>query len=111
MPLMTVHADKQPSFLAAEAEVFSGEARKVKLDGFLVIGLVHHKRAVQFVVQWIAHWMRTDALRHGLKVAVEDLREVTEPIQTVNFRVHQRHTDRREIAEGLLKFADPALLL
>ena len=54
--------------------------------------------------------MRTDALRHGLKVAVKDLREVTEPIQAVNFRVHQRHTDRRKIAEGL-QVPDPALLL
>ena len=83
MPFMTVHADQQPSFLAAEAEVFSGEAWQVKLDGFLVIGPVHHKRAVQFVVQWIAHWMRTDALRHGLKVAVQDLCEITKPVDVL----------------------------
>ena len=109
MTLMTVHADKQPSFLAAEAEVFSGEARQVELDGFLVFSLLHHERAVQFVVQWIAHRMWADALRYGLKVAVEDLCEVTKPYQTVNFRVLQRHTDRRQITERILKFSDPAL--
>lgn len=111
MTFMTVHANEQPSFLAAEAEVFACESRQVKLDGLLVFRLFHHERAVEFMMQWIAHRMWANAFWHGLKVTVEDLSEVTEPVQAVNFRVHQRHTDWREIAERLLKFADPALLL
>ena len=70
MTLVTVHTNEQPSFLAAKAEVFTGEARKVKLDGLFVFRLLHDKRPVELVVQWIAHRVWANPFWHGLKVAV-----------------------------------------
>ena len=109
MPFVTVHADEQPTFLAAKTEVLTGKAGEVKLDGLLVFGLFNHERTVEFVVQRVAHWMRSNALWHGLEVAVKDLSKIAKAIKAVHFRVHQRHTDRRESPECFLEFANPAL--
>ena len=111
MPLMAIHADKQPAFLASQAQILTGEAGKVELNGFFIVARINHERPVKFVMQWFAHRMRTNTLRHGFQVAVEHLSQGTQSLKTVNFRVHQRYTDRRKIAKGLLKFADSALLL
>ena len=110
MTFMTVHTDEQPPFLTAKTEVFPCETRQVKLDGLFVFRLLHHQRAVEFVMQWIAHGMRTNALWHGLKIAVEDLSKTSQPVQAVYFCVHQRHTDRCELAKRVLKFPDTTLL-